>query len=86
VPDSYPVRSLSFSLADVAPRSAQAPGTWGTHRALLNVAGPIGARTYTFALHLGSIGPQSGEDIVMTAVRPGAPGVASGVIAEIVTS
>jgi|tagenome__1003787_1003787.scaffolds.fasta_scaffold20850367_2 hypothetical protein len=86
VPDSYPVRSLSFSLADVAPRSAQAPSTWGTRRALLNVTRPIGAGTCTFMLHLGSLGPQSGEDIVMTAVRSGAPGVASGVIAEIVTS
>jgi hypothetical protein len=34
---------------------------------------PIGARTYTFMLHLGSLGPQSGEDIAMTAARPGAP-------------
>jgi hypothetical protein len=85
VPDSYPVRSLSFSRADVPPRSAQAPSSWGTHRTLLNVTGPISAGTYTFLLHLGTLGPQSGEDIVMTAVRPGPLGAARGVIAEIVT-
>jgi hypothetical protein len=82
LPDTYPVRSLSFGLADVAPRSAQASSSWGTHRTLLTVSGPISAGTYTFTLHLGNLGPQSGEDIVMTATRPGAPG---SVIAEVVT-
>lgn len=84
--DTYPVRSLSFGLADAAPRPAQAPGSWGAHRALLSVPGPISAGTYTFTLHLGNLGPQSGEDVVMTATRPGCPGGSSSVIAEVVTS
>lgn len=86
LPDEYSVPSLSFSLADEGSRQAPAPGSAATARNLLTVPGPVGQGTHTFTLHLGNLAPRSGEDIVMTVTRPGDPGVASGVIAEIVTS
>jgi len=84
--DEYPVSSLSFSLTDEGSLQAPAPGSAATARNLLSAPGPVSQGTHTFTLHLGNLAPRSGEDIVMTVTRPGDPSVASGVIAEIVTS
>ena len=82
LPDGYYVHSLSFSATAEGPLQAMA----ATTRNLLSVPGPLSPGAHTFTLHLGNLAPQSGGDLTMTVTRPGSPGVASDLIAEIVTS
>ncbi len=86
LPPSGMVPGLSFTLGDKPSPQGGSPGSQPASRDLLDVPSLPAQGTLTFSLHLGSLAPGSDEVIVMTVTRQADSGMASGEIAEIVTS
>jgi len=86
LPPGYWVRGLWFSMTDRPHAQDSSPRSATATRFLLGVPGPVSAGTHTFTVPLGNLAPRSGENLIMTAIRPGYPEVSTGTIAELVTS